>query len=132
MFDEAERIRRANITSSTKQLYWFSANQRRYAWHGNQRVETWCCRTNTLIINQKKQTKNVQKNNADAGNKKRKTTGQQSAIRSTKESLPSTSGTSSRPTKCQKKRLDKSDPANIYGVCEGNYCDDTDLQDGEG
>ena len=46
LFGEAERIRRANITSSTKQLYWFSANQRRYAWRGNQRVETWCCRTN--------------------------------------------------------------------------------------
>ena len=45
LFGEAERIRRANITSSTKQLYWFSANQRRYAWRGNQRVETWCCRT---------------------------------------------------------------------------------------
>ena len=49
LFGEAERIRRANITSSTKQLYWFSANQRRYAWRGNQRVETWCCRTNDLM-----------------------------------------------------------------------------------
>ena len=45
LFDEAERIRRANITSSIKQLYWFNANQRRYAWRGNQRVETWCCGT---------------------------------------------------------------------------------------
>ena len=49
---------------------------------------------------QKKQTKNEQeKNRADPGKKKRKTAGKQSAIRSTKESLPSTSGTSSRPTK---------------------------------
>ena len=49
-FDEAERIRRANITSSRKQLYWFSANQRRYAWRGNQRVETWCCRTSPYQV----------------------------------------------------------------------------------
>ena len=36
LFDEAERIRIANITSSTKQLYWFSTNLQRYAWRGNQ------------------------------------------------------------------------------------------------
>ena len=82
---------------------------------------------------QKKQTKNVQeKNHNDPGKKKRKTAGQQSAIRSTKESLSSTSGISSRPTKRQKKQFDRNDPANICGVCEGNYYDDTDLQDAEG
>ena len=26
----------------------FSANQRPYAWRGNQRVQTWCCRTTTI------------------------------------------------------------------------------------
>ena len=52
---------------------------------------------------QKKQTKNVkEKDHADPGKKKRKTTGQQRAIRSTKESLSSTSGITSRPTKRQK------------------------------
>ena len=82
---------------------------------------------------QKKQTKNVQeKNHADPEKKKRKMTGQQSAIRSTKESLSSTSGISSRPTKRQKIQFDRNDPANICGVCEGNYYDDTDLQDAEG
>ena len=46
LFDEAEWIRSADITRPTKQFDWLSANQRLYAWRGNQRVETWCCRTN--------------------------------------------------------------------------------------
>ena len=75
----------------------------------------------TLII-----TKNGQeKNHADPGKKKRKTTGQQSAIRSTKESLSSASGISSRSTKRQKKQFDRNDPENICGDCEGNYYNDT-------
>ena len=73
-----------------------------------------------------------EKNHADPGKKKRKTTGLQSELRSTKESLPNTSGTSLRPTKRQKKQFDRNDPANICGVGEGNYYDDTDLQDAEG
>ena len=39
LFDEAERIRRVNITSSTKQLDWFSVNQRRYAWVGIKKLK---------------------------------------------------------------------------------------------
>ena len=37
------------ITISTKQLHWFIANQRRYAWRGNQRVETGAAAPNAFI-----------------------------------------------------------------------------------
>ena len=36
-----EKIGGANITSTTKQLDWFSANERRYAWRGNQISKTY-------------------------------------------------------------------------------------------
>ena len=75
----------------------------------------------TLIINKKSKQKCARKNHANPGKKKRKTTGQQSAIRSTKKSLPSTCEISSRPTKRQKKQFDRNDPANICGVCEENF-----------
>ena len=71
------------------------------------------------------------KNHANPGKKKRKTTGQQSAIRSKRKPLSSISGISSKPTKRQKKQFDGNDPANTCAVCEGNCYDDTDLQDAE-
>ena len=48
LFEQAEGIRRANITIRTKQPDWFSANRRRYTWRGNQKVKNWCCRTTKL------------------------------------------------------------------------------------
>ena len=49
-------MRSANITSSTKQLDWFSANQRRHTCRGNQRVDTWCSRTTTTTHSHSNQT----------------------------------------------------------------------------
>ena len=85
------------------------------------------------MINKKANEKCARKNHADLGKKKRKTTWQKRAIRLTKKSLPSTSGISSRPTKRQKKQqFDGNDLANICSICEGNYYEETDLQDAEG